>query len=161
MVNKVSYIAYSKEQSDIVEQGIDLIKEVLEKSNTDDKRSLLLCLDKYLDPYYGYKLSYRKDLFMLLQKQLFEDNPIEVKEDILDLLFYSDSNLDYLADRVVTIDAELLPYAIERLGNTYNMGYLCIFKKYEDHENTAVRMAAKEAIIQLSEVKKNTTKNKE
>ncbi len=113
-------------------------------------------MDKYLDPYYGYKLSYRKDIFLLLQKQLFTDNHIEVKEDILQLLFYSDGNLDYLADRVDTVESQLLPYAIETLGDAYNMEYLYIFKKYENHENTAVRTAAKEAIIQLSEVKKNT-----
>ncbi len=156
MDNKVTYITYSKEQCEIVEQGVESIKEILEKGNTDDKRSLLFCLDKYLDPYYGYKLSYRKDMFLLLQKQLFTDNHIEVKEDILQLLFYSDGNLDYLADRVDTVESQLLPYAIETLGDAYNMEYLYIFKKYENHENTAVRTAAKEAIIQLSEVKKNT-----
>jgi hypothetical protein len=155
MADKITYITYSKEQCNIVEKGIDLIKEVFEKGNTDEKRSLLFCLDKYLDPYYGYKLSYRKDLFLLLQKQLFKDNHIEVKEDILQLLFYSNSYSDYLGDRIDAIDAELLPYAIETLGNDYNMKYEHIFKKYLSHENIAVRIAAKEAILQLSEIKKN------
>ena len=40
----------------IVEDGIDSIKDVLFDGEKEHILRLLNCLDKYLDPYYGYQI---------------------------------------------------------------------------------------------------------
>ncbi len=68
-------------------------------SNDDsEKRSLLFCLDRYLnDPYYGYNLPCFDGIIRLLEKHLFVNHIKAVKKDILQLLRdYSSTNLDLL-----------------------------------------------------------------
>jgi hypothetical protein len=43
---------YSKKHEEIVNRGVDAISEILKSADVDEKRSILFCLDKYLDPYY-------------------------------------------------------------------------------------------------------------
>ena len=53
----------------------------------DKKRSLLFCLDWYMDPYYGQDIADIKDeLINLLQTVVIISNDIDVKEDALQLL---------------------------------------------------------------------------
>ncbi|MDF2546765.1 MAG: hypothetical protein K0R93_1663 [Anaerosolibacter sp.] len=149
--NKVSVVTYTKDQHTIVKDGVNAISEILNGTNTSDKRSLLLCLDKYLDPYYGYNLPYFDDIIFLLQKQLFLNDDTEVKEDILQLLSdYSKGSLSYLADNIEEMEPELLADALYALANTYNCGYVPIFIRYENHHNPAVRNVAQEALQELS-----------
>lgn len=97
--NEMSFITYTKKHQDIVKSGIDAISKILNGTNVEEKRSLLFCLDKYLDPYYGYNLPYFDGIILLLQKQLFLEKDKDVKDDILQLLTeYSKDLLDYLAD---------------------------------------------------------------
>lgn len=153
--NKVDYVAYSQEHKMIVEAGIDSIERVLKGTNNAEKRSLLLCLDKYLDPYYGYKLTYFDEIITIIQQHLFLEESKEVKEDILQLLTdYAKGSLDYLADRIDNIDFELLGDALYALGNTYNNKYIPIFISYENHNNPMVQLAAREALLELSKLKR-------
>lgn len=80
------YVTYSKSEENIVEQGVTAIQEVLMGTDDDAKASLLFCLDKYLDPYYGYNLPYANDIFDLLETVVVLPNAIEIREDALELL---------------------------------------------------------------------------
>ena len=93
-------VTYDSEQIKIVEGGID------------EKASILLCLDRFLDPYYGHHLPYESDIFVLLQNLLFEENSNAIKEDILDLLqSYCEQPLDILENGLDKLSGELLSHA--------------------------------------------------
>ena len=77
---------YSAEEKKIVESGIEAIREVLMGEDTGKKLSLLLCLDKYLDPWYEYELSDRDEIISLLEKVIVSSAESEVIEDALNLL---------------------------------------------------------------------------
>ncbi|WP_132416993.1 hypothetical protein [Paenibacillus albiflavus] len=145
-----NFVTYNKSHEEIINNGIEAISDYLIRANESEKRSLLLCLDKFLDPYYGYKLTYFNEIIILLQKNLFVDHSKVVKEDLIQLITdYSLETLDYLADNIDSIEPELLSDAINALGSTYNMLYLPIFIRYENHGNGVVQESAKEALIEL------------
>lgn len=79
-------VTYSKKEKDIVEKGIASIQKVLLGTDDDAKASLLFCLDKYLDPYYGYKLTYEDEIYDLLETVVVSSNTMDVREDALNLL---------------------------------------------------------------------------
>ena len=110
-MGKVRSVSYGSKQIKIVESGIDTIGMALYNGNEEEKASILLCLDKFLDPYYGYHLPYESDIFVLLQNLLFEDNSTDIKEDILDLLLYSKQPLDILENGLDKLSDELLSHA--------------------------------------------------
>ncbi len=80
------YITYSKNEENIVEKGVTAIQTVLMGTDSDAKASLLFCLDKYLDPYYGYNLPYVNEIYDLLETVVISPNTIDIREDALDLL---------------------------------------------------------------------------
>lgn len=105
-------VYYSDEENAIVESGLGAISVVLTGRDMPAKERLLLCLDKYLDPYFKYNLPYKQDIERLLVAQLFEPNTLEVKEDILDLLaLYSSIPLDDLKDNIDKLEPSLQPLA--------------------------------------------------
>lgn len=123
-----TYIYYTPYHEEIVIKGIEAINDYLIHASDKEKRSLLFCLDKYLDPYYGYPLPF-------------------LKVDILQLLAnYSKDRLDYLAEHLDRMGNELLADAIYSLGLTFNQTYIPILKSFENHKNMGVQRAAKEAI---------------
>lgn len=61
-------IYYDDSHEKIVESGISAIKRVLFGNNTSEIKSVLLCLDFYLDPYYKNTLSYETEIYDLLQE---------------------------------------------------------------------------------------------
>lgn len=151
--NEVKVITYTKKHAEIIKNGIGSISEVLNGTDVEEKRSLLFCLDKYLDPYYGYNLPNSDEIFLLLQQQLFLSDSKEIKEDIIQLLAdYAEKPLDYLADKVnlLEIEPELLTEALYALGNTYNEKYVPVFIQYENHHIPSVRGAAKEVLTRLA-----------
>lgn len=153
--NEVDFVTYTKDHSAIVKSGINAISEVLEGTDIGEKRSLLFCLDKYLDPYYGYNLPYFDEIIILLQQQLFLIDVKEVKVDILQLLRdYANKSLDYLADKLEELESELdlLEEALYALGNTYNLKYVPVLIEYESHYNSVIRNVAKEVLIDLSKL---------
>ena len=48
-----------------------------------EKESLLLCLDKYLDPYFGCELPWKDEVYHLLQQMILAENTTSVKEGAL------------------------------------------------------------------------------
>lgn len=54
IVGKVRKVSYGSEQIKIVEGGIDAIGMALYNGSEEEKASILFCLDRFLDPYYGY-----------------------------------------------------------------------------------------------------------
>jgi len=152
--DRVDFITYTKEHSSIVKSDIKGISEILRGTDTAEKRSLLFCLDKYLDPYYGYNLPFFDDIITLLQEQLFITDSNEVKEDILQLLRdYAKESLDYLAGKIEALESrpELLVDALYALGNTYNHKYIPVLIGYESHYNPYIRDSVKEILKDLSE----------
>jgi hypothetical protein len=151
--NKVDFVTYTKDHSSVVKSGVNAISEILNGTDIAEKRSLLFCLDKYLDPYYGYNLPYFDDIITLLQEQLFLIDIKEVKEDILQLLRdYAKESLDYLAEKLEELDLEpeLLEDALYALGNTYNLKYVPVIIRYESHHNSTIKNAVKEILLDLS-----------
>lgn len=82
----MGYITYTNDEINIVEQGIEEVRKVLMGEDCGKKRSLLFCLDWYLDPYYGNKLPYRDELVALLQLVVVKDKDQDVIWDVVDLL---------------------------------------------------------------------------
>lgn len=142
-----TYIYYTPYHEEIVIKGIEAINDYLIHASDKEKRSLLFCLDKYLDPYYGYPLPFFDEAIAVLEEHLFMEHNKEVKEDILQLLSnYSKDRLDYLAEHLDRMDNELLADAIYSLGLTFNQTYIPILKSFENHKNMGVQRAVKEAI---------------
>lgn len=84
---EVQYVSYTKHDKEIVRKGITSIQKVLLGKDMGRKRSLLFCLDWFMDPYYGQDISGIEDeLINLLQVLVITHNDIDVKEDALQLL---------------------------------------------------------------------------
>lgn len=110
-MENIRSVSYGSEQIKTVESGIDDIAMVLYNKGEEEKASLLLCLDRYLDPYYGHHLPYEAEIFVLLQNLLFESFSADIKMDILDLLLYSEQPLDILENGLDKLSGEVLSRA--------------------------------------------------
>jgi len=107
--SEASYVSYSKRHENIVRSGVDAISKVLDGSDTEEKKSLLLCLDKYLDPWFGYNLPYTEQIIELIQRVIVSPNNKEVKEDALHLLTsYSWPPFEILKSNLEEIESDLL-----------------------------------------------------
>ncbi|MBP3414890.1 MAG: hypothetical protein J6L81_06820 [Clostridia bacterium] len=123
MAKSIRCVTYEQKHRDIVESGIDAISFALYNGTTHEKASILLCLDRYLDPYYGYQLKYKSEIIILLQNILLENNDIEIKEDILDLLqYYGDQPLYILEANI-----DKLPTALAKQAR-----YILYDEDYDD-----------------------------
>ena len=110
-------VRYTQQHNDIVEKGVSEILKVLNGTDTQEKESLLFCLDRYLDPYFKCNLPYAKDIFHVLEEQLFCPHPIAIKEDILNLLaLYCTISLEMLASDIDKLEPELTGRAKEVLA---------------------------------------------
>mgnify|MGYP007091935558 FL=1 len=104
---KKDFIVYGQEQRDIVEAGISAVAAVLLEGSEESKRSLLFCLDYYLDPYYGCLHPDSDGIFILLQQCLLTEPSSEVRADIMQLLSdYCDCPLDVLRRHLPDIPKE-------------------------------------------------------
>lgn len=115
----LTYITYSQVHRDIITSGgVKEIDQYLATQSNAEKRSLLFCLDQYLDPYYRYNLIYHDKIISILEKQLFQNHTKEVKEDMLQLLNdYATKPLLYLAEHIDEIEPELRPDALHAVQN--------------------------------------------
>jgi hypothetical protein len=77
------------------------ILEFYKKGDRDDVRSLLLCLDWYLDPYYCHDLAYQDKIFSWLEDEFYKVDDPKIKKEIFELVVdYSDIELQgYELDR--------------------------------------------------------------
>lgn len=113
----INYISYDKKDKEIVRKGIFAIQEVLMGTDSDRKRSLLLCLDWFMDPYYGQDISnIHDDLIKLLQMVIISSNEDDVAEDALNLLIsYEWSPFEILAKNIEKVSENLKPYVVEAI----------------------------------------------
>lgn len=121
----MSLISYSENERKIVEQGIAAIRQVLLGTDEASKARLLLCLDRYLDPYYGHNLSCAQEVFRLLETVVVSPGSVEIIEDALDLL------ISYASGPFPLIEQQLesLPSAVrqdaEYAVNMYALHRVC------------------------------------
>ena len=81
------YVEYTESDREIVRKGITEISKVLMGKDTDRKLSMLLCLDWFMDPYYGQDISaFHDELIDLLQTVITTPNDDNVIEDAIRLL---------------------------------------------------------------------------
>ncbi|WP_099222450.1 hypothetical protein [Listeria costaricensis] len=79
-------VFYSEKHSKIIQTGIEAISKVLNGDDLSEKESLLLCLDKFLDPYFGYELPYEREIILLLQTFITDNHPTEMQQTAIHLL---------------------------------------------------------------------------
>ena len=123
------FVSYSDDEMNIVEGGILEIQKILMGNDSDKKRRLLFCLDRYMDPYYGYHLPFQEELIRLLEAVVVSPNENDVIEDALQLLGdYTIGPYEIIEKSIEKIPEELKPevfwvinqhriYAIEELVN--------------------------------------------
>lgn len=116
-MSDINYISYDEKDKEIVRKGIFAIQEVLMGTDSDRKRSLLLCLDWFMDPYYGQDISnIHDDLIKLLQMVIISSNEDDVAEDALNLLIsYEWSPFEILAKNIEKVSENLKPYVVEAI----------------------------------------------
>jgi len=90
----VDVVQYNQKHIDVVESGKDTIFSFYKSNSIEEKRAILLCLDKYLDPYYKLELSDSDKIFKWLEGELSKSSDLRLKEDIFQLL-QSYSELGY------------------------------------------------------------------
>ena len=113
-MKKMTVVTYTEDDRALVRRGINEIREVLMGEDMERKRSLLFCLDWFMDPYYGQDISsIEKDLVLLLQEVILAPNPTEVKEDALQLLQdYEWGPFELLEAHIEELDREIKPDAL-------------------------------------------------
>lgn len=104
----MSYVTYSEEEMNIVEGGITEIQRVLMGDDADQKRRLLFCLDRYMDPYFGYRLPFIEELSRLLETVVVSPNEEDVIEDALQLL----GDYAYRPFKILEQNMEKIPEAL-------------------------------------------------
>jgi len=103
-------VTYSDRENVIVEAGPEAIEKILSGTDMAAKERLLLCLDRYMDPWFGYNLSYLSEIELLLEQVIAGTNTISVKEDAINLLCdYSYPPFPILAESLGQIEEELKP----------------------------------------------------
>lgn len=81
------YATYSDREETIIRAGIDTIRAYFRTADEQEKRDLLFCLDKYLDPWFGYELPYADEIFRFLEETVLSENEsLNVREDALNLI---------------------------------------------------------------------------
>lgn len=139
-------VRYDQRQTEIVESGAEAIEACLRDSDDAGRRSLLFCLDKYLDPYFGYELPYAEEIFGILQREVLRKRSTHVKEDAYELMrLYSGRRLEQLAERIGEVEPQMLREALDTLGCTFNPEYAPIVERFLEHEDPVIRSAAREA----------------
>ena len=104
-------ITYSDDEENIIKSGLNAIAEVLNGTDTEKKLSLLLCLDKYLDPWFGYSLPYRDEIFTLLEQVIVSDDSLDVVDEAMNLLQYGGDPYPVLKENFDKIPAQCRPDA--------------------------------------------------
>ena len=77
---------YGKLEELTVEDGIDSIRDMLFSEEKDHVLRLLNCLDKYLDPYYGYTFSCYDETIAALEELREKNKDEKILEEVERLL---------------------------------------------------------------------------
>lgn len=87
------YSSYDESHMKIVESGFQSFMEHFSNSDVEQKGSLLLCLDRYLDPYIQSDITYKEELYAWLEALVESDEELIIKEEALALLaWHPDQN---------------------------------------------------------------------
>lgn len=97
--------SYDKSHMEIVESGFKQFKQSFLNSSDKQKKSLLYCLERYVDPYYSSQIDYEKALYDWLLTLLDSNESVPVKEHALDVLLWDDSRDFY--DCEIAADGKL------------------------------------------------------
>ena len=113
MESNIRYTSYGENEKETIKKGIVAIQEVLMGDNADKKKSLLLALDWFMDPYYKqdiYIADIRGDLNKLQQTVIIASNEDEVSEDALNLLSsYEWPPFEILEKNLDRVSKQLMP----------------------------------------------------
>jgi|GEM_PF-258601 len=127
----MSSITYSKRHEDIVQSGIEAISKVLLGHDMSEKESLLFCLDKFLDPFFGYNLFYKDDIILLVQQVIVDNNSKGCKEEAIHLLAaYTCPPFKVLSENLDKIEPEFL----SDIKNIIRREFILDGKKFDDLE---------------------------
>lgn len=148
-------IVYGDSHMEIVRSGAEAIETFLQNAGDDERLNLLFCLDRYLDPYFGYNLPYAEEIFEILQREVLRERSKEVKEDALQLIsLYSGPRMETLANRIDEVEPELLRDVIEALGSSYNPQYAGIIARFLEHEDPVIRGTAQGALNEIESARR-------
>jgi len=76
-MSEVICVSYGPEEMDVVEKGIDAIRDVIYHGSYEESASLLFCLETYVDPWFGYaddpeNQAFVDQIFVLLQEVILD-----------------------------------------------------------------------------------------
>ena len=98
------YATYSEREETVIRAGIDAIRDYFRTADDQQKRDLLFCLDKFLDPWFGYDLPYAEEIFRFLEEIVLSPGErVDIAEDALNLIGsygYASAMLEEQLDRV-------------------------------------------------------------
>ena len=89
----VSSTEYNESHCEIVEAGMNSITTFYQSNNIDEKRALLFCMERYIDPYYKSELPHLENTIKWLEQEFYQTRNNQIKEDIFELLQYADVDL--------------------------------------------------------------------
>ena len=102
------YATYSDDEEAIIKQGIAAIRAYFAQADEQGKKNLLFCLDKFLDPWFGYDLPYADDIFRFLEEVVISDAEcFDVRKDALDLIRSYGPAPEMLAEHLERLPASL------------------------------------------------------
>ena len=102
-------VYYEARHKAVAKGGLEGIAAVLRGDDEAEKASLLLCLDYYLDPYYGCALAHESEIFALLQELLLSERSQAIRDNILQLLGDYCGDFSVLRSKTREASGELLP----------------------------------------------------
>lgn len=94
------YASYSDAEETVIRQGIDAIRAHFRNADGQGKKNLLLCLDKYLDPWFGYELSCADEIFRFLEEVVISGESIDITDDALNLISSYGHTTDILEENL-------------------------------------------------------------
>lgn len=98
-------VFYTKEEKDIINKGIESLKEAFFTGTSEYKANLLFCLDYYFDPYYTPNFPIKSEVIEFLQYALLKENNLVIQKDILHLLeTYCNERLYIFEKNIDSID---------------------------------------------------------
>ena len=114
------YISYTDVEMNIVIEGPTAIQTFLCYGDENEKKRLLFCLDRYLDPWFNYNLPYINEIFEILQIVITRTNSVDVKEEALRLLIdyaYAPFTILEKYNRYAEVESEIKEDLIYLLTN--------------------------------------------
>lgn len=121
------YATYSEQEETVIRAGMDAIRRYFRNADEQSKRNLLFCLDKFLDPYFGYQLPYTAEIFRFLEELVISpEESTDIAEDALDLISDYGFSSGILAKHLDCVPPSLLfdaKICVARSKGVWYMGF--------------------------------------